>query len=80
MLLDFDIPKSEHGVEKQRLATHIVTSPNFIKHASQKVEKELANEAPYVYTHKEREEITKTPESSLVRRKVLFCPKNLISK
>lgn len=72
MLLDFDIPKSDHGVEKQRLTTNIVTSQSFIEYASQKVEKELANENPYVYTHNESEEVTEIQDSGQVKRSTII--------
>ena len=53
MILDFDIPREESTIEKQRMVARLVTSQSFINAAAQKVEMELntTKTLPYVYTH-----------------------------
>ena len=70
MVLDLHTRKSGKSINKQRIATQIVTSEKFIKEAAKKASEELKDEGPYIYTKDEEKEAT--IEDKSVRRKRLF--------
>ena len=43
MLLDFDIKRSDHAINMQRMVTNLVTSQDFIDRISKEIKKESEN-------------------------------------
>lgn len=74
MIIDFDVPKSEHAIKKQRMVTNIITSQTFIEWAAKEAEKKLENVGPYVYHSPNERFIEKKEEvqSAIVKRRTLF--------